>query len=59
LPRQLHAGLGAADQLPGLGRIQRRAGQRDVPHQFDIEATGKTGPAFPRLPSKPDMPKST
>ena len=56
---QLHAGFGPADQLPGLGRVQRRAGQRDVFHQFDIDATGKTGrPAFPRLPPKPDMPRT-
>jgi hypothetical protein len=56
---QLHAGFGPGDQVPGLGRIQRRAGQRDVLHQLDIDATGKTGrPAFPRLPPKPDMPRT-
>ena len=35
---QLDAGLGAVDQLPGLGRIERRPGQCDVLHQFDIDA---------------------
>src|SRR6202050_2709306 len=37
---QFHAGLGAMDQLLGFSRVERRPGQRDILHQFDIDATG-------------------
>src|SRR5277367_76723 len=37
---KLHAGLGAADQFFGFDRIERRAGQRDILHQFDLDAAG-------------------
>src|SRR3974377_2478931 len=37
---KFHTGLGAADQRFGLGGIEWRAGDRDVLHQFDIDAAG-------------------
>ena len=37
---QFHAGLGAIDQILGFSRIERRAGQRDILHQFNIDAAG-------------------
>src|SRR6516165_7392072 len=36
----LDACLGAADQLAGLRRIDWRAGERNILHQLDVDATG-------------------
>src|SRR6516165_5191525 len=33
----LDARLGAADQVPGLGLVERRAGKRDILEQFDVD----------------------
>src|SRR4029077_9088153 len=46
---ELYAGLGAANQLPGLGRIERGAGERDILHQFDIDATASEQHHGPHL----------